>query len=489
MEVIGRRWTQIAVASLGLAFVATLAIAPARAEEGHSRAAPNDVGEGSPKHSAMPEIDVVARALAEMITPRWEGPRVPWPEVEPRPMATEHRRSRFRPLAVHGREDDTIRLGPALEALELAYDGLRARGYEPPYPDGGRGGDARFDLYLTEEPWEARGAADTSVAYAALDGVSSFARVDPSVPKDRFVACVVEAYAEAILLGLDPAESPALRRATAAFLTHQVTGRFGCGEGVYDVQRAPSGSPLFDAAGEGEGGALALYWLSARHDGGKGAFVHALWEIVRQKTWDTGDLRALPDLERAIERSLERAGHDLRSTMIDFAAARLSFGRESPKASGLAELENVPPIEPEWHLALEDLPAHTAPPVEAMSRFGSGYAVVDVRGAPAASRLRVWLRGELGVDWSLAAMTLDAQGDERGRVVAPLGPDPRRSYLAVELTPEVERVIVIVTNLGPSAAIGKAGKATDRRFRLIVATASEQKPGERADATPASAVP
>ena len=87
------------------------------------------------------------------------------------------------------------------------------------------------------------------------------------------------------------------------------------------------------------------------------------------------------------------------------------------------------------------------PPIE-IEPTGSYYAEVDVRGAPAGSRLRVFLRGEFGVAWSLAAARLGPNGEELGRMSAPPRRGTPRSYLPVELGAGTATVVIAVTNLG-----------------------------------------
>ena len=87
------------------------------------------------------------------------------------------------------------------------------------------------------------------------------------------------------------------------------------------------------------------------------------------------------------------------------------------------------------------------PPLE-IEPTGTYYAVVDVQHAPPGSRLRVFLRGEFGVAWSLAVARLGPSGEELGRMSAPPRRGTPRSYLPVELAPGTATVLIAVTNLG-----------------------------------------
>ena len=79
--------------------------------------------------------------------------------------------------------------------------------------------------------------SDGVVPWTYLDRASVFAVVSPNVPSAWIEACVTEAYARAMLLSADPAEARTWRRATAAWLTWELTGRFGCDDAVHEQQQ------------------------------------------------------------------------------------------------------------------------------------------------------------------------------------------------------------------------------------------------------------
>lgn len=113
------------------------------------------------------------------------------------------------------------------------------------------------------------------------------------------------------------------------------------------------------------------------------------------------------------------------------------------------------------------MPAHTPAGVP-LEVFGSAYAWVDVRGAPPGSRLRVWLRGEYGVEWALTGSRIAEDGRElQGHVSAPPRRGDRRSYLPVELTPETTHVMVSVTNLSHRLPDADDPDPNARAYRLI----------------------
>ena len=278
---------------------------------------------------------------------------------------------------------------------------------------------------------------------------------------------------------MDPAEAPAWRRATATFLSYLVTGRFGCDEGlVIEHQTASEHGFVSHAPGSGEGGALLLGAISARHDGETGNFIRDLWNATRQYTRDGCDLHALPDVYHVIAQGVAIAEDPLTRIVEDFGASRYFAGLPS------RERATAYPI-------LGALPRGAAVPVFAtadwahlprtmrfdreVEPYGSGYAAIDVRGAPPGARLRVWLRGEFGVEWSLIAIRLDERGDEIARMRAPPRPTPE-SYLPVELLTGTAEVVLAVTNISARGLDADEPDDFVRSFTLTVDRPHDEDP-------------
>ena len=94
-------------------------------------------------------IDDWAEAMVQGLSRRWEGPEVEWPEPVPRPESAGVLRSLEHPVNVHvGPRVTAERAAAALAALEYAHELLVSHGWPVPWPDGGAGGTAGFDLYL-----------------------------------------------------------------------------------------------------------------------------------------------------------------------------------------------------------------------------------------------------------------------------------------------------------------------------------------------------
>jgi hypothetical protein len=432
----------------------------------------------------IPGLDEWAQVVAEGQTRRWVGPRVDEPAPADRPEATLAARSTLRPVAVHaadGVDADTVER--ALGALERAYDTLSSWGWDDAPFDGGRGGTSDLDLYLAPTEREPDDAiADARVLASWLDAASAFAVVDPSVAPDDLEACVLSAYAQAVLLGQDPAEAREVRRATATYLVFAALGRFGCDESAVTVQqRELHRSWMRDGAGGGSAGAMYLARLSERHAEGDPYFVRDVWQIARQRTWEGDGLRASPDLWEAVEAAVGLTSDRMDAIAGDLAADRWFTGARRAGAQGfLHALPTDATPEAFATYTWDELPKHSPSADPPLEPYGSGYVRVDVSGAPTESRLRLWLRGEFGVRWSFVAIRLDENGRELGRMIAP----PRRrpdSYLLLELVPGTKEVIVAVTNL--SSDIPDADHVDPtidaRSFKVIVDrwTEADGEPG------------
>jgi hypothetical protein len=403
---------------------------------------------------------------------RYHGPTVAFPETAPRPMLPGGMsvRSADWPLEVHAAAGvSRARTQRALRALQHAYAWARAQQWPLPFPDGGLGGDTAFDLYFAPDGARAADAgADGPIAWSALDAASTFAWLDSGVADAALERCALFALLQAGLLANDPAEAEGVRAAGAAFATWLATGELGCDDARVEAQRAPQ---LGAVGGRDEQVASLAMWLamlSRRHDAGSGSFVRGVFELARQRSTSANALHAIPDFWQALAAALAKAGESLDGSAEEFAVERY-FATADARASSLPPLPpsaRVPVLDaPAWNA----LPKHLPPREPGLYEYGSAYTRVDVRAAPAGSRLHVWLRGDAQARWSLVAVRLDAQGREQARVAAP----PRRvpqSYLPVELTPDTADVLLVVTAL-PYRVPGEAAPDDPPpSFRLILST-------------------
>ena len=410
--------------------------------------------------------DGIAEAIVAMTSRVWTGPRTPAPVETPRPSsAFVSRHSNHALVSVHAPPSiDAEAVQRILAALELARGRLSALGWPDPFPDGDLGGGPGLDLYLsTELPPGAY--SDALVPWAYLDRATTFVVMDPATPSEWTDACVTETVAEGLLLAADPAEARAWRRATAAWLAWELTGRFGCHDAVEEQQAEPFRSWIANGADGGAGGALLLAYLSARHAGGSPVFVRDVWDLARQRTWEGVGLRAEPDLWAAFDVAIGLSGDSLLDNVIDLGVARWFIGRAVNVDPSLRAIDRdaTAPVT----RTMTRLPTRVSAPVP-LEPGGSGYVVMersvwgDLRG------LRAWFRGEYGVHWSFAAVQVDEAWRELRRMVAPNTSVTPEAFLPLELDDATARLLFVVTHLGNDLLDADEPVTTERSFEIVV---------------------
>jgi hypothetical protein len=415
------------------------------------------------------DTDGLAEAIVSMTSRVWTGPRTPAPDAVPRPEeASLLVQSPRALLTVHA--DPSVSeqtMQQAVQALEYVRARLEVMGWPAPISDGSLGGGPELDLYLTASlPPDAY--SDGIAPWTYLDRASTFAVVSPATPTASLSACVTASYAEALLLSMDPAEARGWRRATAAWLTWELTGRFGCEEAITLQQAEPFRSWVRGGAGDGAGGALLLAYLSARHDTGRSQFIRDVWTLASQRTWEGRGLRADPDLWSAIETAVGRSGDRLLDDIEDLAVQRWFVGRADPILLSAIDSDARVPIS----LTMRRFPTRMVA-TRPLESFGSAYAFMDAAVWNGRTRLRAWLRGEYGVRWSFVVVQLDARGNEIRRLAAPhTGPTPN-AYLPVELGEETRHLLIVVTNLSNAVPDADEPDVNERAFELTVSRADD----------------
>ncbi|HKP64789.1 MAG TPA: hypothetical protein VJV78_48975, partial [Polyangiales bacterium] len=340
------------------------------------------------------------------------------------------------------------------------YLDLSGSGWPLPPADGERGGSASFDLYLVPGAAAASDAGvDALLALSDLDAAQTHALVRADLSGADLEVCVHSAYAQAALRAADPAEAASWSRASAEWSAFVHTGRPGCEDSLVQGQQAPEHSLLGSDAAAAGSGALFLAMLSERHDGGDGQFVRALWELTRQHSKGLvpdDQLRGSPDLWEALARALESGGERWSDAVEEFSASRYFAGDAAHRGAAasyraFAALPSDAGVPLLSDLQARELPRRIRTAAEGgIEALGSSYVRLQLTDAPACAagscELRVWLRGELGPNWSLCALRLDARGRELGRTRAPAREVPE-AYLPLVLGPDTAQVVLVVTHL------------------------------------------
>jgi hypothetical protein len=411
-------------------------------------------------------VNDMAEAVVSMTSPVWTGPRTPAPvPVERPPGASVVIRSPYSLLAVHADPDVSERtLGQAMQALEQARTRLDTMGWPAPVSDGALGGGAEIDLYLTGA-LPPGAYSDGMISWSYLDRASTFAVVNPAIPAAMVDACVTSAYAEAMLMSADPAEAHAWRRATAAWLTWELTGAPGCGDAIRRQQEEPYRSWIGGAVGGGAGGLILLAYLSERHDDGGHQFVRDMWALASQRTWEGSELRAEPDLWSAIDTAITLSGDRLTDNIEELAVLRWFVGRAGSLDPLVRSLDSDARIPVSRRMTR--LPSRVTAR-EPLQSFGSAYVSMDLAAWKNTKRLRAWLRGEYGVRWSFVAVELDGDGNEIRRVASPHTDRTPATYLPIEIDERARRILWVVTNLSSAVPDADEAEVDERSFELIV---------------------
>jgi hypothetical protein len=301
-----------------------------------------------------------------------------------------------------------------VRALEQAsFDLVQGLGLPAPVRDVGRGPTPGLDLYLDSSALlDVRVVADTT----GIDGArrSAFCRARPSRAEARRQAlgCV----GEALLLGVNAAETPFLRRALAEYLTGLIAPPTGRGLDAFDTAQANPQLSVAgrDAALESAGGALLFAAIDRRLGSApSGLLPVALAQLARVDT-PPGQLRWRnePDLIDVLRRAFDRSSLAFEDFMLGFAVERAFLGtrdngRHHPE---LAWLGDAGRVRFDWVLAASSLPRRVAPrrPLEA---FGCAYTWLDLDRITLGKTLafRAEWESPAAMRWALVAV--DARGE------------------------------------------------------------------------------
>jgi hypothetical protein len=310
------------------------------------------------------------------------------------------------------------RVSPALahayvRALEqAARDLVHGLGLPAPLADLGRGPTPGLDLYLSEDaPLDVSVVPDPAVAPAAQR--SAFCRARPSRSEARRQAfgCV----GEALLMGVNAANTPFLRRALSSYLWGLLGAPTGRDLEAFDTLQANPQLSVAgrDAAPESAGGALFFDYVDARLAAGdRGRLPVALAQIARGTT-PPGALRWSnePDVIDVLRRAFDRSGPSFEDFMLGFAVERAFIGtrddgRHHPE---LAWLGDAGRVRFDWVLTASSLPRRVAPrrPLEA---FGCTYTWLELDRVTLNRTLAFRAEWESPAAFRWALVSLDARG-------------------------------------------------------------------------------
>lgn len=408
-------------------------------------------------------FDEWAAAVVEQSTLRWGGQRVARVFAAPPAAGVAQWRSWRTPLRLHAaRPVASAALAQWGMALEQAYLQLQSADWPLPLPDLA-GGSSEFDVYLQENgDWPTVHTACCAPP-APLDAALSFATL-PWTPVAAPRPCVVLALlAEAGLHGLDPAEAPPWRTATAHWLAATWLGSSACLGAAFAYAQGQCDRGLLPEHGPPGTGALLVAYLAqtlAPAASARPQWVRQWWDFARQRTWDDGDWRGSPDLWETLAVLAKAQGRRLIEVVRSFNLWRWSLPelpdavwQDAPRPTTTALA---------WPTVGQPQRYWRPRPLQA---WGTQYLRLKRSAPTATGELRVWLTGEYGVRWSLQLVRLDAQGRRRGTVQAPV----RRAgqvYLPLQLDTKDADVLIVVTNLSSRPPDADVRDDNGRAFRL-----------------------
>lgn len=339
--------------------------------------------------------------------------------------------------------------GRALSALEGAYERLVAVLRLPrPASDAGLGGSDALDLYLSADGARLRVGSEPQ-STGRFDRAAGFCLAGGELSSRDATLCV----GEAIALGLDPAETPHLRRAYATHLWGLVGAPESADlEAVDEVQANPQRAIASrDLERGSEGAALLFEYLDAsRGTGHPGTLATNLLSIGVSKTepgaflWDNS-----PDVFDVLRRSLEDKPRDAAMLMADLAVTRGFLGARD-------DGQHLPALEwtgafgrPrfDWSIKLSSLPRRVASlrPVEPT---GAMYVWVELDEDLGEKELAFQAEWESPVSFQWALVSVDEEGQELRRIYAPFVERGTQVEQSLADLKGARGLLIVGTNLG-----------------------------------------
>ncbi len=333
-----------------------------------------------------------------------------------------------------------------LAAAERAFVTLDALKLPRPRFDGTRGGDGRFDIYLTPSADDARVVADVGGSDAFSDATTAFA----VLPATSHGGCdeaqlVARAVSEAMLLGLDGAADRGVVSMSASYLaTLAAPCDIAETEAVDVFQRAPdrclvgaNASTVIaeEAVTQVREPDLALHsavpgsflfprFLDERFGSqAPGTIVASLFAVSAHKSSvDAPYWVDDPSFFDALRSTLRSQKTTFGQTMLDFAVDRAFVGSRSDgmhmqDVAGFGELGRV---RFEWAPTYASMPRRLAP-ARPLDALGSTYIWLDLASAPEKAEVTFVAEWEVPFLFRWALVKVDKSGADAGRIdVAPV---------------------------------------------------------------------
>ena len=333
-----------------------------------------------------------------------------------------------------------------LAAAERTFVTLDALKLPRPRFDGTRGGDGRFDIYLSQTVEDARVIADIGGSDAFSDATSAFA-ILPSTSRGGCDEAqrVARAIGEATLLGLDGAADRGVVSMSASYLATLANPCSSAEIEAVDVfQRAPDRclvgmnasrviaeesvtqvpepeSALHTAM---PGSFLFPSFLDARFGAqGPGTIVASLFAVSAHKSPSGAPMWIDdPNFFDALRSTLRSQHTSFGQVMLDFAVDRAFMGSRSDgkHMDDVARFGELGRVRFEWSAQYSSMPRRLAP-ARPLDALGSTYIWLDLASAPPSAELTFVAEWEVPFLFRWALIKVDKSGADAGRIdVAPV---------------------------------------------------------------------
>ncbi len=355
-------------------------------------------------------------------------------------------------LHAHASVPDSV-ITRAAAALETTLDTLSLFDLPPPLPDGSRGGGPAFDVYLTPQAVGAASYSDGPPLPHDLDRRSAFGVVSTAAgPACAIASRISRAVAQGAALGLDSGAHEATLSMYGSYVAHLL---HPCplieAAAIDTVQRRPWRSLLSTSRTQFSGTFLFPAFLDA--DWGRGVPATVATGLIAASVQHTNihDMwwHNEPDVFDTLRTNMQLRHLTLADLFTSYAVNRSFVGDRSdglhiPDTEQFGHFGN---IVFEWAIDFTSLPRQLAPlhPVEPT---GASYIWLDLAGAKPESEVVLDIHWEDTFVMQWAAVRIDPQGRELGRLLSGGVFGHNHAQLSVANLTGAAAIVVVGTNLG-----------------------------------------